>query len=155
MASGESQSHLEMMLNSVDYEELYLGISLSMRKIYGYVVHVKEPITVDYRYNPLFSQYGCLLMEIPDWDINVTQNDSIIRTKEVWLLQDMSLVSVRCCGVHCNSTGIGSEYRDKSEEALAESFKKIKLRDIVQNLQHYAHYRKYVTDVYHIVTKDA
>jgi hypothetical protein len=158
LATGESKEHLTRVIENIDFEELFLGICVSLRNIYGYVVHGEDgdnPVKVDYRCNLLFSQPGCFLMEIPEWDVNITANNSVVCTKEIWVLQDMSLASVKCCGVHSDRPFLGCEYRERAGEDYWTEFDSIKLEDLEKILQHYAHYRKYITDAYHIVTEDS
>lgn len=111
---GYESASVEDMLDSIDYTTLLQAVRHNAETVHIYTTEGRAPKSFNYRSGELFAQRATRLYEAFDQS---NQSDEILadRSYELWLLEDMSLVTVACVSLDCGDGEYVTEYREIKE----------------------------------------
>lgn len=110
---GYSETEVETLLHGIDFEALLQAVRHNAQTVHAYTTEGKAPMSFNYRGRDLFGQRATRLYE--DNDQNCASIVLTDRTYELWLLEDMSLVTVACVSLDCGDGEYVTEYREIKE----------------------------------------
>lgn len=132
---GYESASVEDMLDSIDYTTLLQAVRHNAETVHIYTTEGRAPKSFNYRSGELFAHRATRLYEAFDQS---NQSDEILadRSYELWLLEDMSLVSVACVSLACDSENFITQYREVSGERgwPWDSGLCLSLEDLTENL---------------------
>ena len=126
---------VEAMLDSIDFYALLQAVRHKAKTVHTYTTQDNAHKHFNYRSGELFGQRATRLYE--DVDQTCYNGDVLTgRTYELWLLEDMSLVSVACVSLACDSENFVTQYREVSGERgwPWDSGLCLSLEDLTENL---------------------
>lgn len=91
--------------------EVCIALRDRVETIYEYTVDSLRDQGFDYRGKELFDQRGCMLMSLPEQA--VIGDEEIFYNTELWLMEDMNFIIIRCVSMMTRSdfTGFATDYR--------------------------------------------
>ena len=111
---GYSEEEVETLLHGIDFEALLQAVRHKAKTVHTYTTQDNAHKHFNYRSGELFGQRATRLYE--DVDQTCYNGDVLTgRTYELWLLEDMSLVSVACVSLDCGDGEYVTEYREIKE----------------------------------------
>ena len=110
---GYSEEEVETLLHGIDFEALLQAVRHNAQTVHAYTTEGKEPMSFNYRGEDLFGQRATLLYE--DYEQSWSGIVTTDRSYELWLLEDMSLVTVACVSLDCGDGEYVTEYREIKE----------------------------------------
>ena len=110
---GYTDSEIRELLDELDYGSLLQGVRHNAQTVHAYAMQGRQCKAFNYRGGDLFGQRATLLYEAYEqsWSGIVTTD----RSYELWLLEDMSLVTVACVSLDCGDGEYVTEYREIKE----------------------------------------
>ena len=110
---GYTDSEIRELLDELDYGSLLQGVRHNAQTVHAYAMQGRQCKAFNYRGGDLFGQRATRLYEDNDQSCaSIVLTD---RTYELWLLEDMSLVTVACVSLDCGDGEYVTEYREIKE----------------------------------------
>ena len=110
---GYTDSEIQELLGELDYGSLLQGIRHNAQTVHAYAMQGRQCKAFNYRGGDLFGQRATLLYE--DYEQSWSGIVTTDRSYELWLLEDMSLVTVACVSLDCGDGEYVTEYREIKE----------------------------------------
>ena len=110
---GYSEEEVETLLHGIDFEALLQAIRHNAQTVHAYAMQGRQCKAFNYRGGDLFGQRATLLYE--DYEQSWSGIVTTDRSYELWLLEDMSLVTVACVSLDCGDGEYVTEYREIKE----------------------------------------
>lgn len=110
---GYTDSEIQELLGELDYGSLLQGIRHNAQTVHAYAMQGRQCKAFNYRGGDLFGQRATLLYE--DYEQSWSGIVTTDRSYELWLLEDMSLVTVACVSLDCGGGEYVTEYREIKE----------------------------------------
>jgi hypothetical protein len=110
---GYTDSEIRELLDELDYGSLLQGIRHNAQTVHAYAMQGRQCKAFNYRGGDLFGQRATLLYE--DYEQSWSGIVTTDRSYELWLLEDMSLVTVACVSLDCGDGEYVTEYREIKE----------------------------------------
>ena len=131
---GYTDSEIRELLDELDYGSLLQGVRHNAQTVHAYAMQGRQCKAFNYRGGDLFGQRATLLYE--DYEQSWSGIVTTDRSYELWLLEDMSLVSVACVSLACDSENFITQYREVSGERgwPWDSGLCLSLEDLTENL---------------------
>lgn len=107
---GYTEDEIRLLLEGIDYEALLQVVRHNAQTVHAYTTQGKALKAFNYRGGDLFDQRATLLYE--DFDQSWAGIVTTARNYELWLLEDMSLMSVACVSLDCGDGEYVTEYRE-------------------------------------------
>ena len=110
---GYTDSEIRELLDELDYGSLLQGVRHNAQTVHAYAMQGRQCKAFNYRGGDLFGQRATLLYE--DYEQSWAGIVTTDRSYELWLLEDMSLVTVACVSLDCGDGEYVTEYREIKE----------------------------------------
>lgn len=110
---GYTDSEIRELLDELDYGSLLQGVRHNAQTVHAYAMQGRQCKAFNYRGGDLFGQRATLLYE--DYEQSWSGIVTTDRSYELWLLEDMSLVTVACVSLDCGDGEYVTEYREIKE----------------------------------------
>lgn len=110
---GYTDSEIRELLDELDYGSLLQGVRHNAQTVHAYAMQGRQCKAFNYRGGDLFGQRATLLYE--DYEQSWSEIVTTDRSYELWLLEDMSLVTVACVSLDCGDGEYVTEYREIKE----------------------------------------
>ena len=110
---GYTDSEIRELLDELDYGSLLQGVRHNAQTVHAYAMQGRQCKAFNYRGGDLFGQRATLLYE--DYEQSLSGIVTTDRSYELWLLEDMSLVTVACVSLDCGDGEYVTEYREIKE----------------------------------------
>ena len=110
---GYTDSEIRELLDELDYGSLLQGVRHNAQTVHAYAMQGRQCKAFNYRGGDLFGQRATLLYD--DFDQSTAEAVLTTRSVELWLLEDMSLVTVACVSLDCGDGEYVTEYREIKE----------------------------------------
>ena len=110
---GYTDSEIRELLDELDYGSLLQGVRHDAQTVHAYAMQGRQCKAFNYRGGDLFGQRATLLYE--DYEQSWSGIVTTDRSYELWLLEDMSLVTVACVSLDCGDGEYVTEYREIKE----------------------------------------
>ena len=110
---GYTDSEIRELLDELDYGSLLQGVRHHAQTVHAYAMQGRQCKAFNYRGGDLFGQRATLLYE--DYEQSWSGIVTTDRSYELWLLEDMSLVTVACVSLDCGDGEYVTEYREIKE----------------------------------------
>ena len=110
---GYTDSEIRELLDELDYGSLLQGVRHNAQTVHAYAMQGRQCKAFNYRGGDLFGQRAPLLYE--DYEQSWSGIVTTDRSYELWLLEDMSLVTVACVSLDCGDGEYVTEYREIKE----------------------------------------
>ena len=110
---GYTDSEIRELLDELDYGSLLQGVRHNAQTVHAYAMQGRQCKAFNYRGGDLFGQRATLLYE--DYEQSWSGIVTTARSYELWLLEDMSLVTVACVSLDCGDGEYVTEYREIKE----------------------------------------
>ena len=110
---GYTDSEIRELLDELDYGSLLQGVRHTAQTVHAYAMQGRQCKAFNYRGGDLFGQRATLLYE--DYEQSWSGIVTTDRSYELWLLEDMSLVTVACVSLDCGDGEYVTEYREIKE----------------------------------------
>lgn len=110
---GYTDSEIQELLDELDYGSLLQGVRHNAQTVHAYAMQGRQCKAFNYRGGDLFGQRATLLYE--DYEQSWSGIVTTDRSYELWLLEDMSLVTVACVSLDCGDGEYVTEYREIKE----------------------------------------
>ena len=107
---GYTDSEIRELLDELDYGSLLQGVRHNAQTVHAYAMQGRQCKAFNYRGGDLFGQRATLLYE--DYEQSWSGIVTTDRSYELWLLEDMSLVTVACVSLDCGDGEYVTEYRE-------------------------------------------
>lgn len=109
---GMTPEEIECLLGDINYMQVYQAAKNRSRTVYKYEIDSIIPDEFEYRSQWLFPCPATKIYEIPDWGAEAADVFELEHAIELWLLDDMRLVSVSSCTVFMDEGDYTSVYRE-------------------------------------------
>ena len=110
---GYTDSEIRELLDELDYGSLLQGVRHNAQTVHAYAMQGRQCKAFNYRGGDLFGQRATLLYE--DYEQSWSGIVTTDRSYELWLLEDMSLVTLACVSLDCGDGEYVTEYREIKE----------------------------------------
>lgn len=109
---GMTKEDVACLLGEMNFMQIYQSARNRSRNVYKYEIESIIPNEFEYHSHALFNGPACMIYEVPDWGAEAGDVFELEHAIELWLLDDMRLVSVSRCAVFMDEGDYTSAYRE-------------------------------------------
>lgn len=145
---GMTQEEIACLLGDINYMQVYQSARYRSRPVCKYEIDSIIPDEFEYRSQWLFPAPACKIYEVPDWGAAAPDVFNLEHAIELWLLDDMRLVSVSSCTVYMDEGDYTSVYRELKCDGWPTGEAPIDLKELatrIRRLENLRNNAEYIT----------